>query len=775
MQTVTRWKIACMLLTAAVGGLAVRAHGTRRNIAAPQVSVRSGAIPLALRRPLRMTAGSVGISERDLIERILAAKSVRDVQLLCEKLAVVGTDDAVEALAGMLADPRFGVPAAILGTFAAIGTERGIAIVIQAASDDRPSVQMAAITALGESQSAKAEQLLLDIAAKAGDPAQDVAIASLGRFSSDRAIAKLVELANSNDYLVASAAVSALGSARTPTATTALRKLLDAPDSRIVAAALGAIDTVDDEVFGKINAIMRTGTPQLVEAALGALANKGDAALPMLRDAALHGFVQARWSAIQAIGAIGGDGAVEALGEIMNTSDRRSAQAAAALLAQIGGSQARELLIGAALSDRAQLTGALTHLSQLSGDDVDQALLSVVRQGTGADRQAALPKLVKSGNAEAMQVAIHMATQGSAKERRDAVEILAESRSPRAFDALVGIAEKAHGSTRSDALAALVQARPTDPTVARLLSEALRSGSQDQMAQAAGLLARTGTPAARLALVSALSGKDASAAMAATRALGELGVTDEVKAALLSAASSDRRLKLEVMTQLVGANASEGLSLAREIIDGKDAAAASRAVWVVAQQDTAEAKQLVDRALASTEPAVRAAALSSAATEGGGEHSVDTLLRFVHDTDAQVRATALSQLGQLGSDRAQSTLLAAARQGASEDRVVAINSLANLDDARTTSELTNFMRDPDPGVAIAAISASSQVGPEVESQLIRIINDSGVDEQVKVAAAAQLRDRRSTLDPSTQAVVERLAGAPEMSEADLGSVGILED
>ena len=105
------------------------------------------------------------------------------------------------------------------------------------------------------------------------------------------------------------------------------------------------------------------------------------------------------------------------LGEILKTGDRSSATAAAAALAGIGGKDARELLIDAALGDRAQITGALAQLAEMEGDDVDQALLTVMKSGSSADRRAALPRLLKTGNPEALQLAIDLAHKGSRNEK----------------------------------------------------------------------------------------------------------------------------------------------------------------------------------------------------------------------------------------------------------------------------------------------------------------------------------------------------------------------
>ena len=64
-----------------------------------------------------VSGDAIGISQRELVDRILAARSLRDIQLLADKLAIVGDDDAVETLTPMLEDPRRGVPEALLSAF----------------------------------------------------------------------------------------------------------------------------------------------------------------------------------------------------------------------------------------------------------------------------------------------------------------------------------------------------------------------------------------------------------------------------------------------------------------------------------------------------------------------------------------------------------------------------------------------------------------------------------------------------------------------------------
>ena len=94
------------------------------------------------------------------------------------------------------------------------------------------------------------------------------------------------------------------------------------------------------------------------------------------------------------------------------------------------------LLIESALSDRAAVTGALNQLQQMTGDDVEQALLSVVKRGTSADRLAALPALLKHGNADALHLALEaLARTGSPSTRSLVLRMIGDAGTPAAFGA----------------------------------------------------------------------------------------------------------------------------------------------------------------------------------------------------------------------------------------------------------------------------------------------------------------------------------------------------
>src|SRR3569623_446146 len=217
MTTLTRWKLACGLFAALAGIATVRApHGERNTPAQAAEAPSRAQLPASLRRPLRVAPESIGVSQKDLVDRILGAHAGKDGQLLAEKLGAVGDDDAIDTLSGLLSDPRKGVPEALLGAFGNIATDHAVDVLLEHTKAARPSVRNAALSALGSTQSARAEQLLLELATKRGAPAQTVALAALGTLASDHAVDALKTAAVSGDYQIATTAVYALAAAHTP-------------------------------------------------------------------------------------------------------------------------------------------------------------------------------------------------------------------------------------------------------------------------------------------------------------------------------------------------------------------------------------------------------------------------------------------------------------------------------------------------------------------------------------------------------------------------------
>jgi len=761
MTSLTRWKLAAVLFAAVAGYALFLRSPSDDTPAAEAHATRAGALPAQLRRPLRISAEQAGISKTELVERLLSARSVKDVQILTDKLGMVGDDSSIRAVLPLLSDPRQGVPELVLGAIGRIGTEHAVEILVDKSRDDRMRVRDAAIVALGQTQSAEAESVLIAIAKNQADPNRRSAVAALGHLGTDEATETLIALSSEPDVTVAAPAVVALGAVDSPAADAVLRKLIDAPDNRIASAAIGALDTIDDALLPRLGKIASVGDPMLSSVALTAIGKAGETGLPVLREAALHGNLNMRWAAINAIGHVGGPVAIKTLGEILDTGDRQSAMAAASALASIGGAEARELLISSALSDRAQLTGALDELARFDGEDVDAALLKVVKEGSNAARRAALPRLLRIGNEDALRVAAEMATTGSRNDRIQAMNLLAESGTPKAWDALIDIAGKARGQVRVSALEMLAQHRPSDPSLEALLGDSLFSGRRDESQYAASVLGRIGTEQARQTLLAALTGNDKQLSTAAANALGQHAANDAVKAALLTAARDNPQIRSQVMNQLVALGAPEGLRLAEDMLgDTKHPGAANSALYALAQSGSADAKRLIERALTTGSFDVKVAAIRSIA-QNPDDHTTDLLVRLTRDDNANVRAAALASLGQVGSEVAQRAILDAAHSSKSEDKIAALRGLMSMDDARASQEIAQLVRDSDPAVAQVAINSSYNGGTEVDQALVAVVNDARASEALRIAAANQLRGRGATLDDATEQAVTKMAGPPE--------------
>jgi HEAT repeat protein len=239
-----------------------------------------------------------------------------------------------------------------------------------------------------------------------------------------------------------------------------------------------------------------------------------------------------------------------------------------------------------------------------------------------------------------------------------------------------------------------------------------------------------------------------------------MGLNDQTKAALMTAARDNPAVKMQVMQQFLQNGAPEGIRMAEEMLTKKDETGmASSVIWQLANLGTAESKALLLKAVDSKDTSVKYAAIG-ALGQNADDQNTDALLRLSRDSDPTVRSMALQTLGQVGGERAQNAILNATQSGKTEERVAAIQGLASMDDQRASQQLARLMRDQDPEVARAAITSSYNGGAEVDQSLTSIVNDPSAKDDLKAAAAYQLRSRGTDLDERTEQAVTKLAGAP---------------
>ncbi len=701
-----------------------------------------------LKGPVRVSASALGVSVEELVRQLFAAKSVEDVRPIAEKLGMVGDDDVIDAMLPLVKDPREGVPEAILGAIGVIATEHAVDVLVKTTSDPREGARGAAISALGTTHSKRAEPTLIEIAQNSGDTAQSTAVYALGELGSERAIEVLAKIA-AHPSDIAATAVSVLATIDDPAARAAIVALVDSPSITVAQTAIRALGEPDDDMVAKLVGIVRGGESDLYGVALDALARAGERGLPAVKDAALGGSIDVRVAAIRAMTAIDSPQVLETLHTILENEEGRLAVAAASAIADIDSDEAREMLISAALSDRAEETRAVEFLMHQSGPEVEQALL-VIAKSDSSSRWDALQHLMSSGNADALALAVGEARGGKDEQTKiAAMEALAEAGNAGATDALIQIVRDA-GDLKPRALGILGDARPDDPVVAKLLADAVQSRNPDEAAAAAAALSKVGTDEARDALVAALGSTDANVARNAAGSLTKFRLTDEVAGGLKSAIIAHPELKTQVMQQLIAGGSSYGVELAKEAITSGDYNDAYRAISALERSGSPAAFDVLTLGARAKDSQTRADSISSLGNLGD-KRALDVVAQAIKDPESNVKYAAVRALGNAGTQQARDIVVNLSRSGDVEDRRAAVGTMRRFEDANTTRRLTELLRDPDPNVAYGAMDASidrAEALPAIKA----LIGDPNAPFYVRREAAQSL-SYRGISDPTIEAVL----------------------
>jgi HEAT repeat protein len=667
----------------------------------------------------RFSAATLGMSKDELVRRLFASKDLDEIRELAARLGNVGDDQAIDDVMPLLADAREGVPEAVIGAIGGIATEHAIEVLTDLTRDSREEVRTSAIDALAATASDRAIDALAKIASHPGDNGAHAM----------RAIARIEK----------------------PAARAVILRFVDSPSVAIAATAIGELapDELDANMVAKLADIVTAGDRTLVDAALGALAKAGDAGFPTLRQAALAGTMDVRVVAIHTLGNIDNPQVVEMLRSILEDEQGRAADAAAGALAGIDSDEAREALISAALADESGSTRALEYLMQQTGPEVEQALL-VIARSESSERLDAVAHLVRAGNADALALAIAEARSGDDDRRVAAMELLAESGTEPARDALFELVQQS-GELKGKAIAILSEAAPDDPAVAKLLHESLQSRDPDEAAAAASALAAVGTEEARASLVAALGNSDASVVGSAASSLAHFRLTDEVTAALRSAAATHPELKTQVMSQLVTGGSPLGLELAKQTLHGDSPDDAYRALQALEQAGTPGAVELIVEAARVSDPQVRAQAVSTFGNIGD-KRGVELAGQALRDPEPNVRYAAARTLGAMGTANARDQLITLTRSADEDDRRAAVNNLRRFDDGEATRRLVEMARDPNPAVSYSAVDAIADRANPLEA-LRGYLGDPGIPRDVRRQAATALSYRGIT-DPLLEQLLE---------------------
>lgn len=559
-------------------------------------------------------------------------------------------------------------------------------------------------------------------------------------------------------WVVRRAVVASLARIGTPAVAALCETLVaDRTNEARLAAAVDALVASSGDVEPAVLALAeRTETPAIlcdVAQILGR--RKSSAAIPALARWSAHADDNVAVAALEALGRIGGAGAIEPLLDAVRTGNFFRTFPAIAVLGQSGDPRAIEPLVGllrepqymaeaASALGRSGHVAAVAPLVGLLGDANDE----VVRAAARGLTDLRVRHIERFGDSTAVTSAVRAAV---------AIEDVTPhmARALRGSDAgdtvaLATILGWLHNEVGVGALIALLDG---EPAIAQLASRALRSlgqsaepgilaairagdslrracllpllgarrvvvgdllvcltdGDASVRAQACEALGRIGDPSAVGQLFALVGDSDARVAQAAIAAVQSLG-SDEAKAHVLAAARSPegrtRRAALQILSYF---GYPEGLDmLLGAIVDDderiRDAAAAGlalvddpRAVWALVQ------------AARHSSPATRAATMRSLAHAAGTPEIAHALQRGLTDDDAWVRYYACQSIGKLQVTSATAQIEARLDDPAGQVRVAAVESIARLGGDRALAALQHASRSGDPDVRRAALTGLGRI------------------------------------------------------------------
>ena len=479
----------------------------------------------------------------------------------CRELGVVGTKDAVPALAALLADEK-------LSTHARTGLE----------NIPDPAVDDALRGALSQLK---------------GKPLLGV-IASVGSRRDTKALERLTALLSDADAEAASAAAAALGKIGTAEAAAALCKALPTGGPALPAMCEGCLACAEaalaegkrDEAVALYDKVRAVQTPDHIRIAAmrGAIVARGTAGIPLLI-------------------------------EQLKSTDPGMFAVALRAAHELPGAEATQAL--AAELDKLPPEKQVPLLQTL-GDRGDAAAVpavaAAVKSGAGNVRVAAVKVLTQLGSPSSLQLLVDLATGGDAEVARAAQTALASFPAKEMDAAIASLLTQADAKTRCMAIELLGQRRvassiPTLLKTAEDTDEQVRIASLKVLSDLAGAAE---LPVLLSLLTKAKSPQETQAAESALRGLcvrlGDPdGCADKVVVGLASAQGGAKLALLRALRSIGGAKA---LAAIRAAAADANAEVKESALRILCEWPSADAlPDVAQLAKTSTDPAVKILAL----------------------------------------------------------------------------------------------------------------------------------------------------------------------
>ncbi len=559
-------------------------------------------------------------------------------------------------------------------------------------------------------------------------------------------VGELIEMISDASWTVRRAAVGALASLGDDASGPLCSWLRDTrTNEHAIAAAVDALSaSIGDATSGAVSALLSNADPAIVaDAAVILGRRRATDAAPHLAALLRHEDDNVAVAAIEALGAIGGSVAVDALIEVVRlrnffrtfpalqvlarTSDPRVVAPIAELIGDdsfqfeavralgrtgaalaiapiasllVGPGDTTTRLVATALADllaRAEWSGAAKSVADAMRTVVEPQRDRFVHaiEGAEADERIACTQILGAiGGSGTLEVLVRLledpATAAAAIESIKRISILHA-------DSLVDAIQRGDAATRI-ALLPIVRTARAAPVVRSLLVD----DEPEVRARACDALARIGDVAAVPALFAALADPNPRVAHAATGAIHSLGSTETpvlATAALKSGTPNIRRHVLRIFAYL---GCPESFDVLRAAVEDPDLRIAELAVAAIGVLEGSHVDTLLSELARRPQDTIRASAMRVAAHRGG-ESMGDLLVRGLVDESSWVRYYACQGLGRLERSASTTALIARLADAYPHVRIAAIEALARLDTPQAWQALTSAARSVDPDEQRAAL------------------------------------------------------------------------
>lgn len=582
---------------------------------------------------------------------------------------------------------------------------------IKALGYDRdPAIRAAAaqaLTAFPSPEVLKALREILDDPAPEVRQAAVRALAMVGKFQATEAIiAKL----DDKDDAVAQEAAASLATIRDPRAVTPLVQIVRSSERPYLReAALDALSTLGAAAVRAAVPLLYHQEAKAREAGRAILKRMGEKAIPSLRPYLSDENRDLRWRLVEVMGEIEGEAATAFLVQALQDRDYYVREAAIAALALRGEASIPAVADLLKLESVALREAAITILDRIGTPEVVVPLLSALGAVQANLRSLAAQALSNTGDPRAIQALNHLLVHdGDIMVRRTAVEALARLRDPSSLDAFVRALSDRDYVVRqkaAEAIKALGWEPDRSETAARYwasqgrwercvqigepavsvlldylpdatsseqrlirnalerigtvavpyLLEALKSPRKALRAEAAGLLGRIAGPEALEPLLRALQDPERSVREAAASALGEVNDPRAIPALVQALADWELNVQ-EAAAKALSGFGEEPLPGILGLLKAEDWHARQGAAMALGYSGLPQAAEILLPIFRNDpERNVRNAAME--ALKRLQAASVDAFIAMLHDPDMETRQKAITALGDMRDRRAEGPLL----------------------------------------------------------------------------------------------------------------------